>query len=130
MALKITAQVQVEKWDEHEYMESSKIHKQSQADIHQRYTGDLEGRSELRYLMCYPDETRAKFVGFEHLSGQWQGKDVDLVLEHHGEFNGGVASSRFDVLSSRGAFEGYRGSGHFAAGKGGSFSFELVLETI
>lgn len=128
MSLKITAQVQVQQWDEHEYMEGTKIHKQSQADIKQRYSGDIEGSSELRYLMSYPNETRAKFVGFEHVSGEWGGKPFSLVLEHHGEFTGGVASSRFDVLAAGGAFADYQGQGSFKAGKGGSFSFELELQ--
>ncbi|MBB6520843.1 DUF3224 domain-containing protein [Pseudoteredinibacter isoporae] len=128
MALTINAQVQVQQWDEHEYMEGTNIHKQSQADIKQRYSGDLEGSSELRYLMSYPDETQAKFVGFEHVSGDWQGKPFGLVLEHHGEFKNGVASSQFEVLSASGAFAHHLGHGRFAAGKGGSFSFELELE--
>nr|WP_244898515.1 DUF3224 domain-containing protein [Pseudoalteromonas ulvae] len=61
----LTGTFQVTNWQETPYSESDNGAKQSLAVISQHYSGDIEGTSELRYLMSYQPDGTAQFVALK-----------------------------------------------------------------
>lgn len=76
--------------------------KLTSAVVEARLHGDLEGSSQQRWLMVYPDDTRADFVGLEEVEGTLAGRTGRCVLRHHGTFADGVLSSEFEVVEGSG----------------------------
>ena len=75
-----------------------------------RFTGDIEGESVSDCLMCYPDDSSAKFVGLQWVS-----------------FEAGRARADWSVVPESGSGEltGLAGSGRYVAGSDGSAEYEL-----
>lgn len=68
------------------------------ATVKQSYQGDINGESEVRYMMNYREDGNANFTGYEYLTVQIDGQNCHLVLQHDGKFEAGVASSQFTVV--------------------------------
>lgn len=120
---------QITGWDESIYIEGEDGAKQSQAQITQSYEGDIEGSSELRYLMSYQSQTNALFVGFEVITGKVNGKSGSFALQHNGTFENGIASSQFLVVPNSGTGEliNMSGLGSFESSQSGKASYTLAV---
>ena len=70
MTTHTTATFEVKSWDEKPYHESDGQLKLTRASVSKAFHGDLEGESTLEYLMAYPGNGSACFVGLEHVVGR------------------------------------------------------------
>ena len=120
---------QITNWDESPYSENEDGSRQSHAKIRQSYTGDIEGTSEVQYLMSYQTPASAVFVGHETVTGKMFGKSGSFVVQHNGTFENGVAKSTFQIVpnSGRGDLAGIEGDGEFVSTGDGQVSYTLVI---
>lgn len=125
--MQLRGEFQITGWDESNYSEGNHGVKQSHAKITQSYTGDIEGNSELQYLMSYQSSQSAIFVGIEKVTATLQGKQGSFVLQHNGKFEDGVASSQFTIVphSGQGELTGLQGEGTFRSGEGGKAQYQF-----
>lgn len=103
-------------WDGKEQREV-KGAKLTHAKISNTYSGDLEGTSELQYVMFYDAEGKAVYHGMEKITGTLDGKTGSFVMHIRGGFDGKVAGGAYEILpgSGTGALQGITGSGSFEA---------------
>ena len=130
MVIQLQGVFQITAWDEIPYTENDDGSKLTNAKIKQSYSGDIEGSSELQYLMSYSSTGSAHFVGIETLVCSIDGKSGSIVLQHIGKFEAGVASSKFTILADSGKNElmGMVGSGSFTSGENGQAAYLVNLE--
>ena len=120
---------EITSWDESPYSENDDGSKQSHAKIRQSYTGDIEGTSEVQYLMSYQTPASAVFVGHETVTGKMFGKSGSFVIQHNGTFENGVAKSTFQIVrnSGREDLAGVEGHGEFVSTGDGQVSYTFVI---
>jgi hypothetical protein len=107
----------IKEWDEKPYNETPGMLKLTRASVTKTFRGDIEGESQVEYLMVYGADGSATFVGLERLVGRLDGKSGSFVLTRTGTFTGGVAEEAYAVVpgSGTGELAGLRGSGSSAA---------------
>lgn len=127
----LTGTYQITGWDETPYNENEDGSKQSLAKITCAYTGDIDGVSQVQYLMAYGRDGNATFTGFETIKGSINGKQGQIVLQHNGVFENGVASSEFEVLTSSnsGDLSQVKGAGNYRSGENGQAGYQLTLSS-
>jgi len=128
MTTHATATFEVKGWDEKAYHESDGQLKLTRASVSKAFHGDLEGESTLEYLMAYPGNGSASFVGLEHVVGRLGDRSGSFVLQHSGTDDGHTATGSWFVVpgSGTGGLRGLRGEGSFAASRGEQqFGFTL-----
>lgn len=76
--------------------------KLTSAVVEARLHGDLEGTSQQRWLMVYPDDTHSAFVGIEEVHGTLAGRTGRCTLRHSGTYADGVLASDFEVVAGSG----------------------------
>jgi hypothetical protein len=96
------------------------------ATVSQDYSGEIIGKSEIKYLMHYEANGDASFIGFETIVGTIDDKPCELTLKHEGSFEAGKAQSQFSILNTstdkklvgmKGSFESAEGGqAHFLIG--------------
>lgn len=113
-------QHQMKTWDEKPYNEGEGLPKLTRASVTNVFTGDIEGESTLEYLMTYPDESHASYVGLERVTGRIGTREGTFVLEHRGNFEGTTATTIWNVVSdsATGDLKGLRGKGGYIAHHG------------
>lgn len=120
-------------WEETTVNERDDGTRLSKASITQNYTGDIEGSSQIEYLLLHAADKSAQFLGFETVQATIGGKQGSFVLQHDGKFSIGVASSTFKVVSGsgRGGLMNISGSGSFTStGEGTSeYKFEYNADS-
>lgn len=131
MTTHLSGQFQITGWDETAYSENNDGSKQTNAKITQLYQGDIEGTSELQYLMSYSSKGSAVFVGIEMIFCSIDGKSGGFVIQHNGKFEAGIARSNFSIIpdSGKDEFEGITGTGSFTSGENGQASYTLEINT-
>ena len=129
MSNQLNGTFQITGWDEAPYNENNDGSKQTNAKITQNYLGDIEGSSELQYLMSYSSNGAAIFVGLETLSCTIKGKSGNFVIKHNGKFEAGVASSDFIIVPDSGTDElvGISGTGTFKSGENGQANYTVEI---
>ncbi|MEZ8201872.1 hypothetical protein BCT19_08840 [Vibrio splendidus] len=129
MSNQLNGTFQITGWDENPYNENDDGSKQTNAKITQNYSGDIEGSSELQYLMSYSSNGSAIFVGLETLSCTINGKSGRFVIKHNGKFEAGVASSEFTIAPDSGTkeFVDITGSGTFKSGENGQANYTVEI---
>ncbi|HET8521807.1 MAG TPA: DUF3224 domain-containing protein [Thermomicrobiales bacterium] len=101
-------------WDESPYEEHDDGQKLTRAKITNRFAGDISGDSTLEYLMAYPSDDYASFVGLERIDGKIGDRRGSFVLQHQGTFDGLVRATWFVVPGSgTGDLRGLRGEGGY-----------------
>ena len=125
MTGKLEGVFQITNWDESPYQENDDGSKQSHAKIKQTYSGNIEGTSDVQYLMSYKSPASAVFVGHEILTANISGKSGSFILQHNGTFENGVAKSSFHVVpgSARGELVGLEGTGNFESTENGQANY-------
>ncbi|MGI8696294.1 MAG: DUF3224 domain-containing protein [Mycobacteriales bacterium] len=115
MSNKISATIEIKRWEEEPFDEGAGIAKLTRASVEKVYSGDITGTSATESLMAYaPDET-ASFVGIDRIKGTVWGMTGTLVLQHVGTFEDGVATASLTVLTGTDQLEGATGAGDFVA---------------
>lgn len=114
-------------WDEATLHESEAGAKLTRASVKQGFTGDIDGKGEVEWLMCYRPDGTAHFVGLQRVEGVFGEKQGAFVAETTGEFDGGTATGSWTVVagSGEGGLAGIEGTGRFEAPHGSTAEFRL-----
>lgn len=125
-----TARFAIRSWDEQPYGEGEGLPRLTRATVAKTFTGDIEGESEVQYLMMYRRDGSAAFLGLERVVGRIDGKSGSFVLQRTGQFEGGVAKESYSVIpgSATGELLGLTGDGTSAVGHGMEHPFTLHYE--
>jgi hypothetical protein len=102
----------------------------AQADVKQKFTGDIEGTGSVRWLMFYRADKSADWVGLQLINGQVSGRRGSFVLQSGGVFDGSQVRGEWSVLggSGTGELEGLSGSGQIEAPMGSKATYTLDYE--
>lgn len=121
------ARFAIKSWDETPYGEGPGLPKLTRATVAKTFTGDLEGKGHVEYLMMYRADGSATFVGFERVTGRLGGRAGSFVLERRGVFEGGEAKETYSIVpgSGTGELAGLTGEGRSAVGHGMEHPFTL-----
>ena len=124
------ARFAITKWDEKPYGEGEGLPKLTRATVTKTYTGDIEGQSQVEYLMMYRGDGSASFVGIERVVGRIGAKSGTFVLQRIGTFESGQATESYTVIagSATGELQGLTGDGRSAVGHGMEHPFSLSYE--
>jgi hypothetical protein len=122
----------IKNWDEKPYNEGHELPKLTRASVSKTLTGDIEGESQVEYLMMYRDDGSASFVGLERFIGKLGGKRGSFVLQRTGVFESGQAKESYSVIPGSGTEEltGLTGEGHTEVGHGMEHPLTLNYELI
>jgi hypothetical protein len=115
------------RWDEQPYSQVEGGPKVTHASVTNTFHGDIEGEGRLAYLMFYPNDSTATFVGLEHVVGRIGERAGSFALQHGGTFADGAATCRWFVVpgSGTGDLRGLRGEGGYVAPHGQPTPFTL-----
>jgi hypothetical protein len=121
------ATFQVTGWDEQTFVELDGDGKLTQASVQQAISGDIEGSSDVRWLMAYTADDRAEFVGMQTVTGALGDKSGAFVLRSVGTFDGKQAIGDLTVVegSGTGDLAGVAGTGTFEAPMGDTATVTL-----
>jgi hypothetical protein len=124
------ARFAIKGWDEKPYSEAQGLPKLTRATVTKTFSGDIEGESQVEYLMMYRSDGSASFVGLELVVGRVNGKSGSFVLQRIGTFEGGQAKESYSVVSGSGTGElrTLRGEGTSSVGHGSEHPFTLTYE--
>jgi Protein of unknown function (DUF3224) len=118
----------VASWDEAACQESQD-RRLTRASVSQAFEGGISGEGSAEWLMAYNQDGTARFVGFQVVEGELEGRRGTFVMETAGEFDGQVARWQASVLpgSQTGELQELDGGGTFEAPLGSQASYELEL---
>ncbi|HJQ11628.1 MAG TPA: DUF3224 domain-containing protein [Gemmatimonadaceae bacterium] len=124
------ARFAIKSWDEKPYSEGEGRPRLTRASVSKTFTGDIEGDSNVEYLMMYRADGSATFVGLERIVGQIAGKNGSFVLQRSGAFENGQAKESYSVIpgSGTGELRTLRGEGTTSLGHATEYSFALSYE--
>lgn len=124
------ARFAIKNWDEKPISEAPDQPRLTRASVAKTFTGDLDGESQLEYLMMYRSDGTATFVGLERVVGRIGGKTGTFVLQRVGAFEGGLAKESYTVVpgSATGELRGLQGGGNSSVGHGMEHPFEMDYE--
>jgi hypothetical protein len=130
MKRRATAIFAIKGWDEKPYNEAVGLPKLTRASVTKTFRGDLEGESQVEYLMVYRADGTASFVGLERVVGRLGGRPGTFVLQRTGSFDGSLAKESYSVVPGSGTAElaGLRGEGSSGAGHGKENSMTLEYD--
>lgn len=118
---------EIHSWDETPYMELENGVKYSNAKLLKTYSGKLEGKGQLTYLMSYNESGHAYFTGLEHFEGNIAGLTGHIAIAHEGTFIDGVVESNFKIVdgSQQGELVGITGEGSYTTGHSMQVNYEF-----
>ena len=124
------ARFAIKSWDEKPYSEGPDLPRLTRATVMKAFTGEIEGESQVEYLMMYRGDGSATFVGLERVVARLNGRSGSFVLERRGTFEGGQAKENYAVIpgSGTGQLVALRGEGSSAVGHGMEHPFTLAYE--
>ncbi|HUI31161.1 MAG TPA: DUF3224 domain-containing protein [Candidatus Acidoferrales bacterium] len=132
--MKVKGTYTVKKWEESAYREMSPEKKMTKASVEYSFSGEIEGKGLVEYLMFYSHfdakdqhNAAASYVGLIYFDGTLSGKSGSFVLEDNGAFEGGAAKSTLKIAkgSGTGLLDGIHGNGRYVADQGG---YHIELE--
>jgi hypothetical protein len=119
MSIRATAQYELTGWDQTPYDGAPGGPALGQAIVGKRFSGDLEGESTARLLLCQadPDDdaSAAGYVGSEQFTGRLAGRSGSFVVQH-GATRDGTKAETFGYVvpgSGTGELEGLTGQARF-----------------
>jgi hypothetical protein len=119
----------VKKWEEIVYEQISSEMKMTKASVEYSMNGEINGKSAVEYLMFYKNynandqhKSSAIYIGLIRFTGSVQEKEGSFVLEDHGTFENGEASSKLQIIagSGTGELKSIQGTGRYSADKDGA----------
>ena len=121
------ATFQVTGWDEQTFVELDGDGKLTEASVQQAISGDIEGTSDVRWLMAYTAADQAEFVGVQTVTGSLANRSGSFVLRSVGTFDGKQAVGELTVVegSGTGDLAGISGTGTFEAPMGDTATVTL-----
>jgi hypothetical protein len=117
----------IDSWEERSYLDRHGERKLTRAHVEQTFEGDIQGRGEVEWLMCYRPDQTADYVGLQHIVGSLQGRSGSLVLTTTGTFDGTQAKGPVAIVfgSGTGELAGVSGDGELHAPVGQQPSLKL-----
>jgi hypothetical protein len=96
----------------------------------QDFSGDIEGRGRVEWLMCYLENGTAEYVGLQEVEGRLDGRKGSFVATARGRFDGSRSEGRWALVAGSGTGElaGISGTGGFKAGPGPQATYQLSYE--
>jgi len=85
------------RWDEKVVAEAEGGPKVAHADVDFVYEGPLTGESRAQLLLHYRPDGTGTFVGYELLTGSFDGEAGSFVVAHNGTFDAGGIESTFEI---------------------------------
>jgi hypothetical protein len=135
--MKVNGTYTVKKWEENPYEQISSEMKMTKASVEYLVSGKIVGNVLVEYLMFYnyfdqndQHKSSAIYIGLMRFVGNMQGKEGSFVIEDHGTFENGLASSSLQIIagSGMGEFKGIKGTGRYSANKNGTqIEFDYIL---
>jgi hypothetical protein len=127
MTKQTTATFELKSWDEKPYEDLGGGAKLTRASVVLSYKGSIDGEGKIEFLMMYPEEKYATYVGLERVTGSLDGRKGSFVLQHTGTFKGGIADSKLLVVPDSGSDELHdlHGEGRFLSGEAETYSITL-----
>ncbi len=124
------ARFAITNWDEKPVGDGHQLPKLTRATVTKTLSGDLEGESQVEYVMTYRADGSAAFVGLERVVGRITGRSGSFVLQRTGVFEGGEARESYSVVEGSGTegLTGLRGEGSSSVGQGMEHPFVLHFE--
>lgn len=115
MAARAAGTVETKAWEEKTYAETDGGPTFTRASVSVSFSGDIEGEGAEEYLMVYPEDNFASFVGLEHVDGSIAGRSGSFAIQHRGTFAEGTLKSEWFVVpgSGTGELHGLRGEGTY-----------------
>lgn len=103
------------RWEEQPFQEWDDGGKLTRADVTFTFRGDIEGESTTAYVMAYPTEAEATFVGFDRVVGRVGNRSGSFILQQSGTYQPGELKASWVVVpgSGTGELAGLRGSGGY-----------------
>jgi hypothetical protein len=117
------ATFQITGWDENPVDDKTVVsHKLTKAHVTCTFEGDIEGEGIAEYLMVYPTDEKASFVGLQQIKGSVRGNKGTVVLEVFGTFENGIAKAEWSVADDSGTDElkGISGKGGYESKSDGT----------
>src|SRR5260370_17024520 len=107
-------------WEESAYSEPRAAPKLTQGRVSNDFHGDIEGSSELVYVMTYISDDMGSFVGYEQVRGRLSDRDGSFVLRHDGTFADGSVRTALHIVACSGtrALAGISGEREYVATHG------------
>jgi Protein of unknown function (DUF3224) len=127
MSTQATSSFKIEGWDEQPYVETEDGGKLTRASVKQTFDGEIKGKGEVEWLMCYRPDQTADFVGLQRIVGQVGERSGSVVLQSTGAFDGKEAKGPLMIVagSGTGELKGITGDGELCAPLGGAPSVSL-----
>jgi Protein of unknown function (DUF3224) len=119
----------VKKWEENTYEQISSEMKMTKATVKYSISGQIDGKALVEYLMFYKyfdvkdqHKSSANYIGLIRFIGNVGGKEGSFVIEDHGTFENGTASSALQIIagSGTGELKGMQGNGQYSATQDGA----------
>jgi hypothetical protein len=126
----LTGTFELASWDEQTVQELQGERKLTRAVVTQTFTGDLQGKGAVEWLMCYSEDGTARFVGMQRIDGSVDDRSGSVVLETVGEFDGSTAAGTWTVIpgSATSGLAGISGGGRFEAPHGPTATYTMDVE--
>ncbi len=117
MTTQITSQFNIDSWDEEPVSESDDSPKLMRASVSKTFTGDIEGKSILEYLLITYNDNFSRYIGIERIEGTLNGRSGSFILHQEGTFEEGTARADCRIVedSGTGELEGISGNGTMEA---------------
>jgi hypothetical protein len=127
MTTQAKATFQITGWDEKPLGEEDSKPKLTKAHVTCTFSGDVEGEGVADYLMVYPTDDTATFVGLQRIDGQIGGTKGAVVLQVTGTFENGIAAADWSIVdgSATGGLAGITGKGGYESRSDGSADLTL-----
>jgi acyl-coenzyme A synthetase/AMP-(fatty) acid ligase len=122
-AARAAGTVDVSAWEETTCVEAPGQARLARATSLAVFTGDLDGSGRTEWLLTYPADSPASFVGVQHFDGRLGGRPGSFVLEMRGTYDAAGAHVSWSVVPGSGTHE-LRG----LTGTGGYENADLTLE--
>ena len=110
--MQLTASYTPTKWDEKTYQLISEKQKMTKASVEMVFTGVMEGKASVEWLMYYSDfddkdmhKAVAQYTGLIRFEGNVEGKSGSFVMEDKGSYEAGEARSVSAIIPGSGTGE-------------------------
>jgi len=112
------------------YHEAEGEPKLTRAGGEQAFSGDIEGKGLVEWLMCYSADGSARFVGLQRIEGSIGARKGSFVVESTGDHDGEQSKGDWTVVDGSGTGDllGIRGRGSFHAPGGPEATYQLEYE--
>lgn len=104
--------------------------KVTRATVKQKFTGDVKGTGTTEYLMVYRPDKTADYSGVQVITGSIGARKGSFALLLRGDFDGKVATTKWEVVpgTGKGGLKGLTGKGGFGAPMGSKGKYTLTYD--